>query len=65
MNRYHGENLSIIGNFNLQFELTCRNYSAAAITPKICVIAINSGLFACERGTSSVYSVLLTKLDVL
>ena len=54
-----------IGNFNLQFELSCKNYSDVAITPEICVIAINSGLFACERGTSSVYSALLTKQDVL
>ena len=54
-----------IGNFNLQFEISCKNYSDAAITPEICVIAINSGLFACERGTSSVYSALLTKQDVL
>ena len=54
-----------IGNFNLQFEISCKNYASVPITPEICVIAINSGLFACERGTSSVYSALLTKQDVL
>ena len=54
-----------IGNFNLQFELTCKNYSVADITPEICCIAVNSGLFVAERGSSSVYTSLLTKDDVL
>jgi len=54
-----------IGNFTLQFEIRCKNYSSEVILPEICVITVNSGVFACERGTSSTYTALLTKDDVL
>jgi hypothetical protein len=54
-----------IGNFQLQFELTCKNYSGVAISAEIVCLAVNSGLFITEKGSSSVYTSLLTKQDVL
>ena len=54
-----------IGQFSFQIAVTCANYSAAAVTPELVVIAMNSGSFATERGTSSTYTALLTKEDVL
>ena len=54
-----------IGQFSFQIAVTCSNYSAAAVTPELVFIAMNSGSFATERGTSSTYTALLTKEDVL
>ena len=54
-----------LGNFNLQMNLTVYNQFPYAITPEIVVITMNSGLFVNERGTSSTYTGILTKQDVL
>lgn len=54
-----------LGNFNLQMQITCYNQMTYTITPEIVVIAMNSGLFVNERGTSSTYTGILTKQDVL
>ena len=55
-----------LGNFNLQLNLTVENVSAvAAPAVEIVLITINSGIFCCERGTSSTYTGILTKQDVL
>ena len=35
------------------------------MTPELVVVCMNSGSFATERGTSSTYTALLTKQDVL
>ena len=53
-----------IGNFTFQITINCENYGAA-FTPEIVIITMNSGSFATERGTSSTYTALLTKEDVL
>ena len=55
-----------IGQFSLQFTVTCENYGPAM--PAGCdmvLVCMNSGSFATERGTSSTYTALLTKEDVL
>jgi hypothetical protein len=39
--------------------------NAGVITPEILTITMNSGVFVCDRGTSSVYEGLLSKQDVL
>ena len=55
-----------IGQFSLQFTVTCENYGPAM--PNGCdmvLVCMNSGSFATERGTSSTYTALLTKEDVL
>jgi len=54
-----------LGNFNLQINLTVANQFPYAITPEIVLITMNSGLFVNERGTSSTYTGILTKQDVL
>ena len=54
-----------IGNFVLNFTVSCENYGQAIPNVELVLIAINSGAFACERGTSSTYTALLTKSDVL
>ena len=55
-----------LGNFNLQVNLQCYNQGYDNIaTPEIVLITMNSGIFCCERGTSSVYTGILTKNDVL
>ena len=54
-----------LGNFNLQINLTVFNQFSYDITPEIVLITMNSGLFVNERGTSSTYTGILTKADVL
>jgi len=54
-----------LGNFNLQIQLQVYNQFSYAITPEICLITMNSGIFVNERGTSSTYTGILTKQDVL
>jgi hypothetical protein len=54
-----------LGNFNLQVNLQVVNQYPYAITPEIVLITMNSGLFVNERGTSSTYTGILTKQDVL
>jgi hypothetical protein len=60
-----------LGNFNLQFNVTVANYSAidysSAGTTKLelVLVTMNSGVAAFERGTTSVFTGILTKQDVL
>lgn len=57
-----------LGNFNLQFKLALENYSStdySASPLELVLITMNSGVFVCERGTSSIFTGLLTKQDVL
>ena len=57
-----------LGNFNLQIKLTCVNNTPVALTGKsyeLVLVTMNSGVFVCERGTSSTYTGILTKQDVL
>jgi hypothetical protein len=57
-----------LGNFNLQMNVYAENtygYSIAAGQLECVLITMNSGVFVCERGTSSTYTGILTKQDVL
>ena len=54
-----------IGNFTFQIRVTCENYGSVDVTPELVVATMNSGSFATEKGTSSTYTALLTKEDVL
>jgi hypothetical protein len=54
-----------LGNFNLQLQLQVFNQTAQTFNPEIVLITMNSGVFVCERGTSSTYTGILTKQDVL
>lgn len=60
-----------LGNFQLQFNLSVVNQFPAGYPQNILnnwelvLITVNSGLFCCERGTSSSYTGILTRQDVL
>ena len=58
-----------LGTFQLQIRLGINNQdpanTVAAANWEIVVITLNSGVFVCERGTSSTYTGILTKQDVL
>lgn len=54
-----------LGNFNLQIQLQVYNQMDYNITPEIVLVTMNSGIFVNERGTSSTYTGILTKQDVL
>lgn len=55
-----------LGNFNLQVQLNIANQTASLISDvELVMITVNSGVFVCERGTSSTYTGILTKSDVL
>jgi len=53
------------GQFNLQFDLQLYNQSAAAITPTLYLVVVNSGIFATENGASSFTTGLLNQEMVL
>jgi hypothetical protein len=55
-----------LGNFNIQLQMTVKNQTAQNLSDlEIVMITMNSGVFVCERGTSSTYTGILTKSDVL
>ena len=54
-----------IGQFSIQLSVDVDNYSEDPVTPELVVVCMNSGSFSTERGTSSTYTALLTKQDVL
>ena len=57
-----------LGSFNLQVAVNVVNNQAEvwnASQWELFVVPMNSGIFVNERGTSSVYTALLTKQDVL
>lgn len=61
-----------LGNFNIQIQLTVENQmclpagnAAGQIPVEMVMITMNSGVFVCERGTSSTYTGILTRADVL
>ena len=57
-----------LGSFNLQLQVSFENTQHEdwlAGNWELIVIPMNSGIFVNERGTSSVYTALLTKADVL
>ena len=63
-----------LGNFNLQINVTCQNNRPYKLRQtdgsydnnvEAVLITMNSGVFVCERGTSSTYTGILTKQDVL
>lgn len=54
-----------LGNFNFQIQIDVENQSGSSVTPEICVICVNSGIFITQQGVSSVYSGLLTREQTL
>jgi len=54
-----------LGNYNFQFQVGVTNTisasGGASITPEICVVAVNSGIFVTQQGVSSAYTGIITK----
>ena len=56
---------SSIGSYALSFQLSVATQFGADITPEICTVVANAGLFVTSQGQSSTFSGLLTKEQVL
>lgn len=56
---------SSLGQFQLQFNITVRNQFPFVVTPEICVVCVNSGIFVTTQGTSAIYTGILTKDETL
>ena len=57
-----------LGNFNIRVNVTYKNNNASlsqGSAIELVMITMNSGVFVCERGTSSTYTGILTRADVL
>ena len=54
-----------IGQYNFQFSISVTNTSGEAVTPEICIICVNSGIFTTIAGSSNIYTGILTKQMVL
>jgi len=56
---------SSLGQYQLQFSMQVYNQFGYSITPEICIVTLNSGIFVTQQGTSQVYTGIMTKEDVL
>lgn len=56
---------SSLGQYQFQFNLNVSNQFPYIITPEICIITMNSGIFATQQGTSQIFTGILTKDQVL
>jgi len=54
-----------IGQYNFQFSINVTNIEGETITPEICIICVNSGIFTTVAGSSNIYTGVLTKQMVL
>jgi hypothetical protein len=57
---------SSLGQYQFQFNMSVTNqYGFAIAQPEICIITVNSGVFATQQGTSQIFTGILTKEQVL
>lgn len=56
---------SSLGQYNFTFTIDVYNQFNTALTPEICVITVNSGIFTTQLGSSVINTGLLTKEEVL
>lgn len=54
-----------LGQYSFQFNIRVKNNYAAAVTPEICIITKNDGIFVTQQGTSIIYTGILDKATVL
>ncbi len=54
-----------IGQYSFTIDLTVINNGIVELSPEICIIAVNSGIFTTIAGSSSIYTGILTKQMVL
>ena len=60
-----GQAPGLVGNFTLQFNLSCQNFTGSAQTPNIYTIPISSGFFETIKGSSRIVKGVLTEQDIL
>jgi hypothetical protein len=60
-----GQAPGILGNYVLQMNLTVNNRSASSVIPALYVIAVNSGFFESQAGSSRIVKGLLSEADIL
>lgn len=56
---------SSLGQYQFQFNLEVYNQLDVALNPEICIVTVNSGIFATQQGTSQIFTGILTKEQVL
>ena len=57
---------SSLGQYQFQFNMEVYNqYDFDVVQPEICIITVNSGIFATQQGTSQIFTGILTKEQVL
>lgn len=57
---------SSLGQYQFQFNLNVSNqFDFTIVQPEICIITVNSGIFATQQGTSQIFTGILTKEQVL
>ena len=57
---------SSLGQYQFQFNINVTNqYDFSVVQPELCIITINSGIFATQQGTSQIFTGILTKEQVL
>jgi hypothetical protein len=57
---------SSLGQYQFQFQMDVYNqYDFDVSAPEICIVTINSGIFATQQGTSQIFTGILTKEQVL
>lgn len=57
---------SSLGQYQFQFNLRVKNqFDFTIAQPEICIITMNSGIFATQQGTSQIFTGILTKEQVL
>ena len=54
-----------IGQYNFQFQISVTNIDPDQLTPEICIICVNSGVFTTLSGSSNIFTGILTKQMVL
>lgn len=56
---------SSLGQYQFQFNIDVDNQFDYSILPELCIITVNSGVFATQQGTSQIFTGILTKEQVL
>ena len=57
---------SSLGQYQFQFNMSVTNqFDFTIAQPEICIITVNSGVFATQQGTSQIFTGILTKEQVL
>jgi len=56
---------SSLGQYQFQFNINVTNQFPFSITPEICIVTMNSGIFAIQQGTAQIFTGILTKQQVL